>query len=216
MNPEVRARLPRLIALIGAGLLLGSGTVLGGAVHGAERPLQMPTAVPLTAPVAPLVGFSGGTAASVLPPLAYPLAQVALQIDPWGWRYSENRSAWRMHTGVDFAAPQGTPVLAARAGRVVLAESLAGYGLTVMLDHPDGVQTLYAHLERIDVVLGAELAQGERLGALGMTGSATGPHLHFELRSGPQGALAHDPTPHLPPLLPPPDLAPELTATRRP
>ena len=206
----VRARLPHLIALIGTALLLGPG-----GVQGAERPLQMPTEVPLAVPVAPLLADAGGPVASVMPALAYPLAQAALQIDPWGWRYSESRSAWRMHTGVDFAAPQGTPVLAALAGRVVLAEPLVGYGLTVMLEHPGGVHTLYAHLERIDVALGAQLAQGDQLGAMGMTGSATGPHLHFELRSGSQGALAHDPTPHLPPLLPPPDLTAELTRAER-
>lgn len=213
VNPVVRARLSRRIGLIGAGLLLGWGAV-HGAVLGAEQPVQMPTAVPLTVSVAPLVAFGGSTVAAALPALAYPLAQVALQIDPWGWRYSERRSAWRMHTGVDFAAPQGTPVLAAQAGRVVLAESLGGYGLTVMLVHPGGIQTLYAHLDRIDVAVGADVSQGDALGTLGMTGSATGPHLHFELRSGDRGDLAHDPTPHLPPLLPPPDLTADLRLTR--
>jgi murein DD-endopeptidase MepM/ murein hydrolase activator NlpD len=207
----VRARLPHRIGLIGAGLLLAWG-VGHGAVRGVEQPVQMPLAVPLTVSVAPLVAFGGSTVTTGLPALAYPLAQVALQIDPWGWRYSERRSAWRMHTGVDFAAPQGTPVLAALAGRVVLAESLGGYGLTVMLGHPGGIQTLYAHLDRIDVAVGAEVGQGDAIGTVGITGSATGPHLHFELRSGEQGAQAHDPTPHLPPLLPPPD----LTAAQQP
>lgn len=211
MKPLVRARLPHRIGLIGAGLLLVLG-VGHGRVHGGEQPVQMPIAVPLTVSVAPLVAFGGSTVAAGLPALAYPLAQVALQIDPWGWRYSERRSAWRMHTGVDFAAPQGTPVLAALAGRVVLAESLGGYGLTVMLGHPGGIQTLYAHLDRIDVAVGSEVGQGDALGTVGITGSATGPHLHFELRSGEQGAQAHDPTPLLPPLLPPPD----LTAAQQP
>ena len=145
-----------------------------------------------------------------LPPLAYPLAQEAEQIDPWGWRYSEARGSWRMHTGVDFAAPSGTPVLAALPGRVVLAESLNGYGLTVVLDHGRGVQTLYAHLQQIDSRLGDSLEQGQVLGQVGSTGRSTGPHLHFELRSRAGSALAHDPTPHLPPLLPPP----ALTAAR--
>ncbi|MBU6250308.1 MAG: M23 family metallopeptidase [Cyanobacteria bacterium REEB417] len=203
--------MPHRIGLIGAGLLLVLG-VGHGRVHGGEQPVQMPIAVPLTVSVAPLVAFGGSTVAAGLPALAYPLAQVALQIDPWGWRYSERRSAWRMHTGVDFAAPQGTPVLAALAGRVVLAESLGGYGLTVMLGHPGGIQTLYAHLDRIDVAVGSEVGQGDALGTVGITGSATGPHLHFELRSGEQGAQAHDPTPLLPPLLPPPD----LTAAQQP
>jgi murein DD-endopeptidase MepM/ murein hydrolase activator NlpD len=111
-----------------------------------------------------------------------------------------------MHTGVDFAAPVGTPVLAALAGRVVLAEPLSGYGLTVVLDHGQGLQTLYAHLQVIGVTAGSQIDQGGELGLVGMTGVATGPHLHFELRSLASGTLAHDPTPHLPPLLPPPAL----------
>jgi murein DD-endopeptidase MepM/ murein hydrolase activator NlpD len=144
------------------------------------------------------------------PPLAYPLAQPAESLDPWGWRYSQRRSAWRLHTGVDLAAPQGTVVLASRAGRVLLVESISGYGTTVLLDHGEGWQTLYAHLHDAIVVSGAWLEQGQPLGTVGMTGSATGPHLHFELRRQGTELLALDPTPHLPPLLPPPALPPVL------
>lgn len=144
------------------------------------------------------------------PPLAYPLAQPAESLDPWGWRYSQRRSAWRLHTGVDLAAPQGTVVLASRAGRVLLVESISVYGTTVLLDHGEGWQTLYAHLHDAIVVSGAWLEQGQPLGTVGMTGSATGPHLHFELRRQGTELLALDPTPHLPPLLPPPALPPVL------
>jgi murein DD-endopeptidase MepM/ murein hydrolase activator NlpD len=144
------------------------------------------------------------------PPLAYPLAQPAESLDPWGWRYSQRRSAWRLHTGVDLAAPQGTVVLASRAGRVLLVESISGYGTTVLLDHGEGWQTLYAHLQDAIVVSGAWLEQGQPLGTVGMTGSATGPHLHFELRRQGTELLALDPTPHLPLLLPPPALPPVL------
>ena len=144
------------------------------------------------------------------PPLAYPLAQPAESLDPWGWRYSERRSAWRLHTGIDLAAPQGAVVLASRAGRVLLVESISGYGTTVLLDHGEGWQTLYAHLHDATVLSGAWLEQGQPLGTVGMTGSATGPHLHFELRRQGAELLALDPTPHLPPLLPPPSLPPVL------
>ena len=185
------------------------------------QPAAVPAQVPAEVPVAQLVHDDKGVSrlsaaadghgwAGNLPPLAYPLAITALQIDPWGWRYSESRGAWRMHTGVDFAAAAGTPVLAALAGRVVLAEPLTGYGLTVVLDHGQGLQTLYAHLQVIAVTVGSSIDQGAELGQVGMTGMATGPHLHFELRSQAAGAVAHDPTPHLPPLLPPP----ALTAAR--
>ncbi len=144
------------------------------------------------------------------PRLAYPLARPAQSMDPWGWRYSERRGAWRMHTGVDLAAEQGTPVLAALAGQVVLVEPISGYGTTVLLDHGEGWQTLYAHLHEATVLSGAWLEQGQPLGTVGMTGSATGPHLHFELRHQGKDLLALDPTPHLPPLLPPPTLPPVL------
>ena len=141
-------------------------------------------------------------------------------MDPWGWRYSQRRGAWRMHTGVDLAADEGTPVLAASAGRVLLVESISGYGTTVLLDHGAGWQTLYAHLLSTSVATGQRLNQGEVLGAVGMTGSASGPHLHFELRRRGSSLLALDPTPHLPPLLPPPALRqpalPPLVATMVP
>ncbi|WP_254933591.1 M23 family metallopeptidase [Cyanobium sp. WAJ14-Wanaka] len=139
--------------------------------------------------------------------LAYPLGQMAESMDPWGWRYSTARAAWRMHTGVDLAAPSGTPVLAALAGRVLAVDVVSGYGNTVLLDHGQGVQTLYAHLQQASVRPGDWLEQGEGLGAVGMTGSASGPHLHFELRHRGPVLRALDPTPHLPPLMAPPVLA---------
>jgi len=86
------------------------------------------------------------------------------------------------HTGVDFPAAAGTPVAAAGAGCVVSAGFDDGYGLLVVLSHALGVTTWYAHLSRIDVRPGACVAAGARLGAVGATGRATGPHLHFEVR----------------------------------
>ncbi len=158
------------------------------------------------------------TASSSAPPewrdlrLLYPLAQPAEQIDPWGWRWSDRRGAWRMHTGVDLAAAQGTPVLAARAGRVVLVESVGGYGLSVLIDHGQGLETLYAHLLDAAVLPAQSVEAGAVIGRLGMSGQATGPHLHFELRTRGAQLTALDPTPHLPPLLPPPP-APSAVAT---
>ena len=178
----------------------------------------MPQELPghVSVPDVRLPGSEGSLARGILqtstpdnaaPPLAYPLPQPAESLDPWGWRYSERRSAWRLHTGVDLAAPQGTVVLASRAGRVLLVESISGYGTTVLLDHGEGWQTLYAHLHEASVLVGAWLEQGQALGTVGMTGSATGPHLHFELRRQGPELLALDPTPHLPPPSLPPVLA---------
>ncbi len=192
----------------------------------AEPPVPMPKELPLEVAVADVQPEDALASASLAPAslapapgeaarppaLTYPLKRFAASMDPWGWRYSQRRGAWRMHTGVDLAADEGTPVLAASAGRVLLVESISGYGTTVLLDHGAGWQTLYAHLLSTSVATGQRLNQGEVLGAVGMTGSASGPHLHFELRRRGPSLLALDPTPHLPPLLPPPALIqPALT-----
>ncbi|MGO0123449.1 peptidoglycan DD-metalloendopeptidase family protein [Desulfothermobacter acidiphilus] len=85
------------------------------------------------------------------------------------------------HTGIDIGAPYGAPVVAAAGGRVIRAGWYAGYGETVDIDHGGGVVTRYAHLSAIYVGVGEQVAQGQRLGCIGMTGRATGPHLHFEV-----------------------------------
>jgi murein DD-endopeptidase MepM/ murein hydrolase activator NlpD len=86
------------------------------------------------------------------------------------------------HTGVDISAPMGTPVKATADGVIVSAGWNSGYGRCVIIDHGNGYQTLYGHLSKIDVMEGAEIRQGETLGLVGMTGRATGPHLHYEVR----------------------------------
>jgi murein DD-endopeptidase MepM/ murein hydrolase activator NlpD len=87
-----------------------------------------------------------------------------------------------MHTGIDFPAPTGTPVTAAGSGCVTFAGWNDGYGMLVVVSLGGGVATWYAHLSRIDVRLGACVAAGTGVGAVGATGHATGPHLHFEVR----------------------------------
>ena len=92
----------------------------------------------------------------------------------------------RMHTGIDFAAPTGTPVLAAGAGRVVEAGRNGGYGKWVKISHGNGLATGYAHMSRIasGVRRSARVRQGQVIGFVGSTGFSTGPHLHFELHRG--------------------------------
>ncbi len=90
----------------------------------------------------------------------------------------------RPHLGVDYAAPTGTPVHAAANGTVVTAGWLGGYGKTVRIRHANGFQTLYGHLSRIDVRRGQRVTQGARIGAVGQTGLATGPHLDYRMQRG--------------------------------
>lgn len=91
----------------------------------------------------------------------------------------------RFHTGIDLAAPVGTPIYAARAGQVSTAGwSRFGYGLHVIIDHGGAQETLYAHMSRIAVRPGQWVDRGEVIGYVGSTGWSTGPHLHFEVRVG--------------------------------
>lgn len=101
------------------------------------------------------------------------------------------------HSGMDIAAPQGTPVLAPVAGIVTFADTLYLTGGTVLLDHGHGVSSNFLHLSRIDVHVGDAVRQGQVLGAVGMTGRATGPHLHwgmnwFDIRVDPLLVLESD------------------------
>lgn len=89
---------------------------------------------------------------------------------------------WRAHLGVDYAAPAGTPVRSVGDATVEFAGWMNGYGNVVKLAHGNGRETTYAHLSRIDVRRGQRVEQGQRIGTVGATGWATGPHLHFEFR----------------------------------
>lgn len=86
------------------------------------------------------------------------------------------------HAGVDISAPSGTPVEAAADGTVIQLGGINGYGRLVVLDHGNGYQTYYAHLSRIDVIEGQDVRRGQMIGAVGSSGRATGPHLHYEVR----------------------------------
>ena len=92
------------------------------------------------------------------------------------------RGVWPdIHRGVDIYVPEGTPVHAMSGGRVRFAGTMSGFGNVVWLDHGGDVLSVYAHLSSIDVQPGDPVADRQVIGASGMTGDATGPHLHFEV-----------------------------------
>ena len=89
----------------------------------------------------------------------------------------------RGHSGLDIAAPEGTPIVAADDGEVLKAYwNEDGYGGLVIIGHPSGYETWYGHLDRFDVAMGDQVKRGEQIALMGSTGYSTGPHLHFEVR----------------------------------
>jgi len=86
------------------------------------------------------------------------------------------------HAGIDISAAYGSPVEATADGIVLVAEPDGGYGREILIDHGNGFSTMYGHLSQIKVVVGQEVKRGQIIGAVGMTGKATGPHLHYEVR----------------------------------
>ncbi len=100
---------------------------------------------------------------------------------PFGYRPNPFTGIRQFHNAIDIVAPEGSPVKAAMDGRVADVGYNAIYGNYVILTHPDGYQTLYAHLSKVSVKRGTTVRQGAVLGAVGTTGYSTGPHLHFSV-----------------------------------
>ena len=111
-------------------------------------------------------------------PFALPVKNAFRYTSGYGMRWG------RMHSGTDFAAPQGTPIYATADGVVTHAEWLAGYGRLVKIKHAFGIETRYAHLSKIRVKPGQRVSRGEQIGDMGNSGRSTGTHLHYEVRVG--------------------------------
>lgn len=126
--------------------------------------------------------------------LAFPLPFPTQLTSGFGWRVHPISGDRRFHRGIDLAAALGTPVVAAFSGKVEVADWMGGYGMTIIITHPNSTQTLYAHLSEIFVKPGDVIEQGSLIGRVGTTGLSTGPHLHFELHQmTDSGWLAIDP-----------------------
>lgn len=98
----------------------------------------------------------------------------------FGMRQDPFHGNARMHSGIDYAVPEGTNVRSIQGGRVVFAGNRGGYGKTVEIEHPDGTRTRYAHLSAFNVKPGEEVTAGRNIALSGSTGRSTGPHLHLE------------------------------------
>lgn len=116
--------------------------------------------------------------------LAFPLRDDYYISSNYGYRVHPIYKTRRLHAGVDLAAPNGTPVYAAESGVVTVAQSWSGYGNCIIIDHGGGLMTLYAHLKPGGILVekGEQVKRGQKIGLVGMTGTATGYHLHFEVR----------------------------------
>lgn len=101
----------------------------------------------------------------------------------FGYRIDPVYKTIKMHAGLDFAAPQGTPIYATANGRIKVAgRSSGGYGNHVVIDHGYGYETLYGHMVRVKARVGQQVTRGEVIGYVGTTGKSTGPHCHYEIR----------------------------------
>lgn len=127
--------------------------------------------------------------------LGFPVANPRIS-SSFGRRTDPVYGGTRMHNGIDFPGPIGTPIYAAADGIVKYAGPARGYGYLVIVDHGGGLETWYAHMYpyQVKVFTGQRVKRGQQIAAIGNNGKSTGPHLHFEVRSG---GVPVDPIPYL-------------------
>lgn len=127
-------------------------------------------------------GSSGGGSAISLYDLQWPVPSCTLITSRFGYRVAPTTGASTYHGGLDIGAGMGASIVAAGAGDVIYAGANGGYGNCVMVDHGNGIVTVYAHMSSIGVSYGQYVTAGQYVGAVGSTGVSTGPHCHFEIR----------------------------------
>jgi len=119
-------------------------------------------------------------------PFAVPVKASYRFTSSFGYRNDPKNGSRRMHSGVDFAGPVGTPLYSTGDGVVTHAGWQSGYGRLVKIEHQFGIETRYAHLSKLRVKVGQRVSRGDRIGDMGASGRVTGPHLHYEVRVGGQ------------------------------
>lgn len=113
---------------------------------------------------------------------AFPAPSYTRISDDYGNRIHPTLGVEKFHNGIDLAAPNGSPILAAYDGEVVAASYSSSMGNYVMIDHGDSLYTIYMHASALYVSKGDAVTKGQQIAAVGSTGRSTGPHLHFGVR----------------------------------
>ena len=177
---DVRSTAPEASEAVGEAVRVRVGRALdleGAPVYSARSTFSDTAAVTTVSnrPIPALRTISMAALAAGAPLRATMTSGFGMRIDPiLGSR--------RLHSGVDLAAPSGSPIVATSDGMVSKAGWNGGYGLFVSLEHGGGLQTRYGHMSRLNVVAGQRVHTGHVIGFVGSTGRSTGPHLHFETR----------------------------------
>jgi murein DD-endopeptidase MepM/ murein hydrolase activator NlpD len=149
--------------------------------NGYQSSLQVKSERDLKNPVNAIVKIGTKTTVSMGGRINYGVVRGKRVSSRYGSRIHPITGRRRFHSGLDIAAPHGSPVYAYAAGKIVEAGWNGGYGKCILIDHGNGLKTRYGHLSTIYVRVGQRVATEAKIGAVGSTGNSTGPHLHFEV-----------------------------------
>jgi murein DD-endopeptidase MepM/ murein hydrolase activator NlpD len=182
-NKLAGARSSKSHALVATKAQIGAEVGESKALAGASADLaaRIQAAAQAAARSSSADGTTGSTGTTPAPPTTAPSGGFIWPVSgpitsPFGMRWGT------LHPGIDIGVPEGTPIHAAAAGKVIYCGWMSGYGNLVMIDHGGNLATLYGHQSRIAATCGEDVSQGQVIGYSGCTGFCTGPHVHFEVR----------------------------------